>query len=344
MNAYARWPPTDRRPRRQLPRPQGEATDAGSLAVRLRAARVAAFLGGEGGEPQTELDALISKTARLFSESITAETRKDYARRWRKFEAWCQGNGFEPLDCPSEVVMMFLADHIGGDRGAALGTLRSYMAAINRIHVEAGLMPPGDDPAMTMYLRTLRKVVVPQDPKRQISALRIGPLREVCRYLDSIGPDPVEVRDRALFALHRAGVGDGEIARLRWTDVRLTKTRATLVLRSVRADRSDRTVRIEAHKDPNLCGSRSAPDVARPGRDDRALGHHANPPLWWPRRPAVDATRCVPDPEGAPRFPRQARAQGDSRGGYGPARIVSSRGPQRQGDPPGRVLWGVPAP
>ena len=102
--------------------------------------------------------------------------------------------------------MMFLADHVGSD-GAALGTLRSYMAAINRIHVEAGLMPPGDDPAMTMFLRTMRKVVVPRDPQGEVSALKIGPLREVCRYLDSIGPDPVEVRDRALFAMHRAGVG-----------------------------------------------------------------------------------------------------------------------------------------
>lgn len=220
---------------------------------------MAAFLGGDHTEPQTELDELISRTARLFSESITAETRKDYARRWRKFADWCQGSGFDPLDCPPEVVMMFLADHVG-EHGAALGTLRSYMAAINRIHVEAGLMPPGDDPAMTMYLRSLRKVVIPKDPKSQVSALKIGPLREVCRYLDSIGPDPVEVRDRALFALHRAGVGDGEIARLRWNDVRLTRQHAALLLRSIRADRSDRRVDIRAHKHPDVCGVRAIRD------------------------------------------------------------------------------------
>lgn len=85
--------------------------------------------------------------------------------------------------------MMFLADHVG-EHGAAIGTLRSYMAAINRVHVEAGLMPPGDDPAMTMYLRSLRKVVAPRDPGSQVSALKIGPLREVCRYLDSIDRTP----------------------------------------------------------------------------------------------------------------------------------------------------------
>ena len=136
--------------------------------------------------------------------------------------------GFEPLNSPPEVVMLFLADHIGRG-GAALGTLRSYMAAINRVHVEAGLMPPGDDPAMTMFLRTMRKAVEPREPQGEISPLKIGPLREVCRYLDGVGPDPVEIRDRALFALHRAGIGDGEIARLRWPDVRLTSRRATLL-------------------------------------------------------------------------------------------------------------------
>ena len=256
MSAHSQWPPVERRPRRTLPRPTGEEGGADSLAVRLREARVAAFLGGEQGEPQTELDALISRTARLFSESITAETRKDYARRWRKFEAWCQNKEFNPLDCPSEVVMLFLADHVDRE-GAALGTLRSYMAAINRVHVEAGLMPPGDDPAMTMYLRSLRKVVTPQDPKADISALRIGPLRDVCRYLDSIGPDPTEVRDRAVFAMHRAGVGDGEIARVQWADIRLTPRRATLLLRSVRSDRSDRIVHIALGRDPSVCGVRA---------------------------------------------------------------------------------------
>lgn len=256
VTGYAQWPPVNQRPRRNLPRPDGAGTAAAGLAHRLREARVKAFLGGDCGQPQSELDALISKTARLFSESITGETRKDYSRRWRKFEAWCEQKGFDALDSPSEVVMMFLADHVGRD-GVALGTLRSYMAAINRIHVEAGLMPPGDDPAMTMFLRTMRKAVRPRDPQAEISALKIGPLREVCRYLDSIGPDPVEVRDRALFALHRAGAGDGEIARLRWENIHLTANRATVLLRSVRHDRSDRTLHLGKHQDPTLCGVRA---------------------------------------------------------------------------------------
>ncbi|MDO7868171.1 hypothetical protein [Nocardioides jiangxiensis] len=253
---YAQWPPNAQKPRSTLPRPGGDRAEPGSLASRIREARVRAFLTGETDEAQTELEALISKTAKLFSESISEETRKDYARRWRRFESWCEQKGFDPLDSPPEVVMIFLADHVGPE-GSSLSTLRGYMAAINRIHVEAGLQPPGDDPAMTLFLRSMRKGVKPRDPQDEISALKIGPLREVCRYLDSIGPDPVEVRDRALFALHRAGLGDGEVVRLVWDDVRLTPKYASIYVRSLRSERSDRRARIDALEDPDICGVRA---------------------------------------------------------------------------------------
>ncbi len=256
MIAYAQWPPNAQRPRSELARPGSAPAEASSIAVRLRAARVQAFLGGSDAEPTDEIGRLISKTAKLFAESITPETRKDYARRWAKWVMWCEKKGFEPLDSPAEVVMMFLADHIG-DRGAALGTLRSYMAAINRVHVEAGLVPPGDDPAMSMFLRTMKRAVPPKDPQGEISALKIGPLRDLCRYLDLVGPDVVEIRDRALFALHAGGAGDGEIARLRWADVRLADKRATILLRSIRADRSDRTLRLDANPNVAVCPVRA---------------------------------------------------------------------------------------
>ena len=178
--------------------------------MRLREARVAAFLGDEEAESHDELEALIGKTARLFAQSITEGTRKDYQRRWRKWVEWCVAMGFEPLDSPPEVVMLFLTDYIGRG-GAALGTLRSYMAAINRVHVEAGLMPPGDDPAMTMFLRTMSKTVEPSDPQGEISPLKIGPLRAGLpipgRARTRPGGDP---RPRSLRPASR-GVGDGEI-------------------------------------------------------------------------------------------------------------------------------------
>jgi integrase len=210
-------------------------------------------MGEKEVESETDLDVLIAKTARLYARSITDQTRKDYVRRWKKWAAWCEARGLDPLGERPEAVMLFLADHIGPD-GAALATLRSYVAAINRVHVEAGLAPPGDDPAMTMFLRTMKRIVVPSAAQEEISALKIAPLREVCRYLDSFECDPVEVRDRALLAMTRSGVGDGEQVRLRWTDISFGRDSLRLRLASVRRDREDRVVRIRRSEDPRLCG------------------------------------------------------------------------------------------
>jgi len=82
--------------------------------------------------------------------------------------------------------------------GAALATLRGWVAAINRIHVEAGLPRPGDDPAMTMFLHTLRRVAAPRTPADQVTALRIGFLREACRTLDAYPMNPIELRDKVV--------------------------------------------------------------------------------------------------------------------------------------------------
>ena len=56
--------------------------------------------------------------------------------------------------------------------------------------------PPGDDPAMTMFLRTLRRVAPPRTPADQVTALRIGLLRAACRTLDAYPVNPVELRDK----------------------------------------------------------------------------------------------------------------------------------------------------
>ena len=51
--------------------------------------------------------------------------------------------------------MMFLADAADGHAPLSLSTLRGRIAAINRVHVEAGHPAPGDDPAMAMLMRGL---------------------------------------------------------------------------------------------------------------------------------------------------------------------------------------------
>lgn len=199
------------------------------------------------------LDALITKTAALYSAGVCEVTRKTYARRWDLFEAWCESNRLPHLPASAETVMLYLTQAVDAENGAALSTLRGWNAAINRVHVEAGIVPPGDDPAMRMFLRALSRRVGSGRISEQISALRIADLRRLCRALDDMAYDPIEVRDRALLALHRAGVGDGQMGRLRWTDVAIEGPTAVLTLRSPRADRVDTHLRLDSHSDVRFC-------------------------------------------------------------------------------------------
>ena len=109
-------------------------------------------------------------------------------------------------------------------------------------------------PAMTMFLRSLSQLVAPRPATEPISALRVAHLRTVCRALDDAEGDLVEIRDRALLALHSAHVRDGEIGRLQWEDVHFAKRSARLTLRSPRPGRPNRVIRVRASDDPELCG------------------------------------------------------------------------------------------
>lgn len=227
-------------------RPEPPNSSAPDIASRLRQARIHAFL-GDGSRPQLEteggpqgesgdLEALLVRTAAVYSHSVMPETRATYARRWRLFEAWCIRHSFDPLPASADVVMLYISDTVTED-GVALSTVRGWMAAINRVHLEAGATSPGEDPAMTMFLRGLARSFPPRTRPQAMSALRINELRQVCRSIDSLGFNPPAIRDRAILNLHRLGFGDGELSRIRWDDISITNSELHLAAASVRQGR-----------------------------------------------------------------------------------------------------------
>ena len=147
------------------------------------------------------------------------------------------------LPATPETVMLYIGATITGD-GAALSTIRSWMAAINRVHREAGHPAPSDDPVMGMFLRGLARTHPPRSRPHTMSALRIADLREACRHLQSLRVDPRALRDAAVLGLHVAGLGDGEISRLIWPDIRVSTDRIRIKVQSVRADRQSRVVNV----------------------------------------------------------------------------------------------------
>ena len=138
--------------------------------------------------------------------------------------------------------MFYLAEAASARESAALSTLRGWMAAINRVHLEAGHRPPGDDTAMTMFLRGLSRTTSTRVQQRPISALRIQELRVVCRHLDALATTPLQLRDRALLLLQSQGILPGELSRLQWSDITFDAHRATLTLQPIRSVSRGRTL------------------------------------------------------------------------------------------------------
>ena len=204
----------------------------------LHTARVKAFLGrlpdaaAEGDVPaDPALAALIDHTAAMYAQAITDSTRAAYARRWTLFEEWCATQELASLPAAPEAVMLYLTTTVG-TKAYSLPTIRGWVAAINRVHIEAGLPAPGMDPGVTLLMRGLSRSQRPRPPHPSMSALKIAEVRTVCELLDRHARRPIDLRDRAVLALHRVGLGDGEIARLRLQDVEIGSARALVTVRA----------------------------------------------------------------------------------------------------------------
>jgi len=241
------------------------------LSARMRSARVRAFLEPDAGaKPQDDLDVLLLRTARIHAQAVTEKTRAAYARRWAKFEAWCEEQRFTALPASAEVLMLYLASAVGED-GASLNTLRGWAAAVARIHDEAGLPSPTADPAMRLFLRGLSKQVPPREKPKQISALRINGLREVVRTIEARSRDVREVRDRAVLGVLEAGAIVNRTRALDWSEVRLDTNVVTVTLLPV--ERTSVT--------PVIVRAQARPD-------DRAACPVAAMAAWRDLSPTVD--------------------------------------------------------
>lgn len=198
------------------------------LSDRLREARVSALLGEL--EPvaadASTLDKLVATTADLYAKSLAEQTRRTYARRWKQWVAWCEARELTPLPAEPTTLMLFLTDMIARTPQPSLSTLRGWCNAVNRIHLEHDVRSPGDDPVVGMMMRALSHAVDAPEPAEPITALRVEDLRAVCRNLDH--PDALVLRDAAIIKLSLAGVPNGAMARLRWTDVRFDRDRVLL--------------------------------------------------------------------------------------------------------------------
>ena len=158
-------------------------------------------------------------------------TRRNYRRAWRRFIAWCEAEGFQPLPASPEVVAAHLTDRAA--QGLAVSSLGLARSAIRHAHAEAGHADPCAHEGVRRVLRGIaRQRAEAGHGVRQAAGLTAEVLAAIkaTAHLPRTGPtgrteSPEQAKrrgavDYALAAVMRDGLlRRGEASALTWADV-----------------------------------------------------------------------------------------------------------------------------
>ena len=148
-----------------------------------------------------------------FRMSLSENTNAAYGRGWRRFSAYCEEIERDPLAATPEDVANFLvriatepraqAGAARRERPLAVGTLRIFLAGINRRYREAGRVAPTKDVRVTSVLQALRRLS--DSPPRQVKALREHEIARILSHCDVVAAQArfrsIAIRDAALIAV-----------------------------------------------------------------------------------------------------------------------------------------------
>ena len=168
----------------------------------------------------------------VLRTALAENTRRAYRSGWKKFSAYCERRGVNPIAATPEDVAEFLVsvsatpaseEHgLRREKPIALGTIRICLAAINRKYGERGLKSPARNAKVAGVLRGLGRLT--NEPPRRVKALRE---HEICSILSRCDrwaaredSRSLAVRDAAVIAVGFAGaLRRSEICGLRVEDV-----------------------------------------------------------------------------------------------------------------------------
>jgi len=191
--------------------------------------------------------------ARTYAErSLSASTRRGYARDLAAFQIWCQARAVTALPAAPQTLAAYLADLALTDRPATIGR---KLAAIAVAHRDAGLESPTEHGMVKRTLAGIRreKGTAPH----QKAALLVDDLR---RIVAPLGASLLDRRDRALILLgFAAALRRSELVALRVEDVRFEEEGLVLRLRQSKTNQEGRleTIAVAYGSEPTTCPVRA---------------------------------------------------------------------------------------
>ncbi|SNR85957.1 tyrosine-type recombinase/integrase [Blastococcus mobilis] len=285
-----------------------------------------------GEELPVDLRPELALARELARESLAEATRRGYTSGWKQFATWCVEHGASPLPAQPGIVAAYLAvlavavdergdvlrDEEGRPlRGKVPGTVALRLQAINKAHEARGLPIPGKDPQVAAVLAGIRRTYGVR-PEHQRVAIDLDRLRALLDAVDA--PQVAALTANAIRLLGgRLGWTAGQMARLRWPDIRFGDDRVTLDAPATTARGQATVITVRRHRNPRLClvtalaelhsrrrhnqeviADPSGRPYTRQGLHKALLRLAAEVPGWRPGAgpvPDRQLLSCLPEPE-----------------------------------------------
>ena len=187
--------------------------------------------------PATLTDEQRRRVSDALENAQSVNTRRNYAGQYRRFRAWCQGEGQSALPASPEVVAAYAAELVA--EGKSLSTVRLAVSAIVDAHRSVDLESPVNA-GVSVTLRGLaRRVGASQKQAKPLDADALAAIRATAFTPRRSRGGSLESEAFALkrgrldialaSVLSDAGLRVSEAVQLRWRDVLDTETGAELV-------------------------------------------------------------------------------------------------------------------
>jgi len=163
----------------------------------------------------------------IIKSALAENTRIAYDKGWKRFYDFCKEKNYTPLPADPSHVVEFLINQAtqpvnSGGKFLSMGTVVLYHSAINRKHVDAGLLSPTRAPEVANVLRGLKRLK--GTAPRQVKALREYQIESMLAACLSAGKASGStargLRDAAIIAIgFAAALRRSEICNLKVDDI-----------------------------------------------------------------------------------------------------------------------------